>query len=976
MLSFPRRYSLRLVPHLKILLLIMGLASALVVLPQDAHSESISAQLEQARLLAATNPREGLDLAKQAAAAAEQTGDAFNELLARAIIIDILRASGTASDTALYREQLNRLDVLAQQKEEPIWADIRARVSIYRAELALVLSDNVEAVNLARVAVRQSESVENAEHLRIAQVALGVALTRGMLLGFLYEAKIYQQASGRISPKAFDEPFALLTHGFEGKPLENHPFLVTEGKKDLAFIYGQRQEHEKQLALYGEIDPPLSAPPHVRAHHLINVASTELNLNKQKEAADHLQTAWDLLHADTSGSDQKARAYALLGSVEGFLAAGQPEKAKVAFGESADILGQDPDGRRDLLSNVERFLIPDLEGRNESRLGAEILEQTLSIPGIGDDPSIALPLFAKLGRFYTRLWDYQKFAHVTEKATTLHAKAPNWKAAQELLIQDATMRRFQDPNGTALAYRNAITAAGQSNNGHIDYELVFHGFRHATMLAMGIGRYQDALDIALMGLTYLKTSRKDDPSEAIMEFLIETSRAMTKLGRFDLAEDALSLAIGLLPNVRADWNQRIRLAASEFYSLIGDTEISLYHLNLVDKFSMAEHIAPSAPILMRQRAGVLKQLGNYLAAEEVLHLCISIATASVVRRPDAEMWCRWDLSKLLWENISEFKEGGDEYIKALNIAGEENDGFAFTEMNNYFIWRGLLHGYQDLNQAIERSRFTIETLQPLPTTVRVDINRAVSHLLVLFAQKKMGGQKLDWGPFDESLHAVMTEPYISTGEYEFLMLIGLSLKAMGENERALSVLEEVARRIEYVRSLLTDPRLQIRLGSSVNQLFDEMVGIYLDQKSPEGIIKALQTAEANRARSIHHFEAIGQRISDADDSQGSIREQARSKLERLRRINGYALTSEEIKAATDLARIALSQDEVLPGVQARHENPPIMSQSRPVPSFNLDKFRSTLSPGVAVIMYHLTGGPAGAWVITTEGLQWIELGKV
>ena len=375
--------------------------------------------------------------------------------------------------------------------------------------------------------------------------------------------------------------------------------------------------------------------------------------------------------------------------------------------------------------------------------------------------------------------DYQKFGQVKEKATALHAKAPNWKAIQELLIQDATLRRYYDPEGTAQVYRQAILAAGSAKDGHVDIELLFSGFRHAIILAMEIGHYQDALDFALIGLTYVKPEGKDDPLEAIMEFLIETSRAMTKLGRFDLAEDALFSAIGLLPDVPADWNQRIQIAASEFYSLIGDTEFSLYKLNLVKQFSRAEHSVQSAPVLMRQRAEVLKQLGNYLAAEGALRACISMATLPVILPPDPEMGCRWDLSRLLWEDLGDYNEGGEEYIKALKLSVAHQDIFAMVEMSNFFILRGLLQGYQDPIEAIERSQQAIETLHRFPTTVRVDAYRAMSHLIALFGQKKLGEETLAWAPFDESLYAVMAEPNFSTKEYRSLMMIGRSHESDG-----------------------------------------------------------------------------------------------------------------------------------------------------------------------------------------------------
>ena len=99
---------------------LVGVASSLFLVPQSAASEPLSSQIEQARSLAATSPREGLDLAKQAADAAEQTGDVIGEVQARGLIVSILRNSGNALDVTLYREQLNETIILAPLEEEAV----------------------------------------------------------------------------------------------------------------------------------------------------------------------------------------------------------------------------------------------------------------------------------------------------------------------------------------------------------------------------------------------------------------------------------------------------------------------------------------------------------------------------------------------------------------------------------------------------------------------------------------------------------------------------------------------------------------------------------------------------------------------------------------------------------------------------------------------------------------------------------------
>lgn len=964
-------YFLRLLYRFGLLLVLLGSVGYLVPPPSIAATELLSSQLERARSLAATSPSDALDLAKRVAESSQQTGDVLTERQARALIVDILRAYGSNADVAFYQEQLNRLEAIAPE-DEPQRGENRALLSILRAEFALYLGDMAEAVTFGRQAVKESESLEKREIARTAKVTLGVALVKGILQDVLDESKTFRKAYGIIDPQAYDEAFTLLTKGFEDKLLEWFPYMITEGKGSLAFIHYSRGEYPKALQLYRGIEPPASAPASVRGSYLLTLSAVEGALNHQKEAEQLLNKAWDLLHEETDGTRKAQR---LLASTGHYLDAGQLEKVEQAFSESADVLGKEPEGRRGILLNLNLFIIPRLEGLAESRLGSRILEKALTIPGIGDDPQVALPLYAKLGRFYADQLDYQNFKKIREKAEPAHAQSPDWRAIQDLLFQEAAIRRYQDPSGAALAYRQAVLAAMKSRDGRIDLDLYFHGLRQAINLAMEIGRYQDAVDFSLVGLTFLKPTRKDEPFEATIEFLIDTGGAMTKLGRFDLAEDALSLAIRSLPKVQADWEQRIWLAASELYSLIGDEELSLYQLNQVMTFSMSERIIHTAPDLLLQRGRVLRQLGDYLNAELALRGCISAAAGPLIRLPRAELACRWELSRFLWENLGEAREGADEAIRSFELASAKGDLFAFVEMRFLNTMRGLMQDVEPPPGIITSAQETLELLQRWPDTVRIHAYKAMLHLILVFAKKKMKSEVLDWAPFDKELHALMAEPYLAIREFDSLYLIGRALKAMGENSRALSALEELVKRVEYVRGLIADPQLEIRLGAEVNELFDEIAAIYLGQRNHEGMVKALQVAEANRARSIRHFEEIGQKTSDKDESQGTIYEQARAKLERLRKVNGYALTTEESSAATALLTLKLGTGEVLPGIQGPQFRAPMVSQSQPMQSLDIEKFRSNLSSTAVVIMYHLSGRPTGAWVITKESLRWAELGN-
>ena len=116
---------------------------------------------------------------------------------------------------------------------------------------------------------------------------------------------------------------------------------MSQGKNNLALIYGIQNEHEKQLALYLD-RTTCSAPPFNRAQHFVNVATAELAINKRKEAEEHLQMVWDLLHTEIVGENEQGRATVLLGSWTTFHSAGQRERAEQAFRESVEVLGKDP----------------------------------------------------------------------------------------------------------------------------------------------------------------------------------------------------------------------------------------------------------------------------------------------------------------------------------------------------------------------------------------------------------------------------------------------------------------------------------------------------------------------------------------------------------------------------------------------------------------------------------------------------------
>jgi CHAT domain-containing protein len=929
-------------------------------------SEPVTELMERAREARETDPLKALDVANQAADMVTHSGDVVTEREIRIFILLILRDPRTPFEVPRYRTHLARMEEIVPQNE-PDRSNALAWLSVLRAELALYLNEVDNAVRLGRAAVRQTESLPEKGTQAIAKVILGTALVRAIPDDTYQGPEKTKWVDSFLDPAAFNEALTLLEEGFAEKlPEEFFPFVVRAGKEKLAFLYNLNGQFKKALSVYRELEPLPSSPPSLKAEYILNIANAESAAQGKFIPDEEVEKAWQLIQQE---ANENLKANILLRNMGYLLGSLRPQRAIEGFSQAAEILSKEPSGSRYILLNLNSFIIPRLEGLREPDVGTKILEKAVSLPGIVDNPSIALPLYAKLSGFYAAVFDYKNFQEIRSMAESANKKTENWKAIQEILFNEAAIRRFFDPMGAATAYRAAmLTAYRGTDDSRTHKELVFDGFRKAINIAMEVGFYQDAIDFSLTALTVLKTDRDDDPFETVIQLLIDTGRAMTKVGRLDLADDAITLALGLLPKVSSGWEQPIRLAASEFYSLIGEEEFGLFQLNLVKSFGPSKAALNTIPDLLLHRARILRAIGNHFAAETVLTDCISQARKGVYRRPDAELACRWQLYRLLWEVIGDYDEAVKQAGEGFKLAAKHEAFFAIVEMNQLLDVFHHFHHLAASGEILTRQKQLLERFQQLPTTARIHAYRSMSSLLILWSEQEMGKKHLDWGTFDKELAALQAEPYLSTSEYDYLLGIGRALKVMGENKRSLLVLEDVAERLEFVRGLLTNPRLALRLGAEINDVFNQIVDTYLKENSSEGVMRALQAAEANRGRSVRHFKETSDRAPNPVHIHGSPIEKARAKLEYLRKVNGYELTKEELDTSRELITLSVSNEGL------KHNSSTTL-QRKPLPVVDLAKIQSNLAPTDATIMYHLSSERFGAWVLRKRALHWINLGE-
>jgi len=820
-----------------------------------------------------------------------------------------------------------------------------------------------------------------------AQVLLGVALHRNI---FQQQRQIrpsqflpHESHPGRFDPEALKEVLLLLQEGLEGPLHQTFKGWIKEGKTVLGDTYSILGDQNRALSTYEEIQPLPSAPASVRVTHLSRLAALELARKNHEKAAKLADEVLAILETETNTS---AKADGLLRVTHLLLTMERDEQVELAFLKAVSLLRDSEEGRAGLLTYLNQHILPTLENLNLSKVGAKILETVLHIPEIEEDSEVSLPLYASLASFYAKSYlNTQPMAGVIDKAGKAHFQHPNWQVIQKIQLSAAEIEKVWRPDNAARFYRNAIISGLGEYKLSGDWGLFFHALRRAMKLAFEMGRYQDVVDFGLIGTSYLNWKLHDheespEEREAAMEFLIEGGKTLTETARFDLALESYALAIGRLPNSGPHWGRQVWVGASNFYEWVGDYEAareSLFKAN-DSPYPPPDVVHTFFHALSEQSlqfGEVFMSLGNYLAAEEMFQECIQSAN-SFIRRPDVEAECHWRLSIIYWHFTREFQKSAQEHNKALKILVANEDFIRLDEIVAVANQRTIQLGGQSQLTGAEIAETYLEGLSRYPDTPRVLTIRALLLSQLLFTRKQSLDTPLDLDPLRVALRDLLAKPFLSTREYQSLLTIVANLRGMGAQELAKDILEETLGRLEYVRGHLDSPNLTIRLGGVIDQVFQTMSNIYLQQGCQECVNKALEIREANRGRTFLKIRNRGVFVKRGQPLEGNVYEQARTTLEQLRtRPEGRSFSS-EIGAANVFLYLKLGLKDGKQGWGDIHSKPTIIPQRQSIPRLDIGKLQESLSPTSAVIVYHLTEEIAGAWVIDHENILWKSLGSL
>ncbi len=665
----------------------------------------------------------------------------------------------------------------------------------------------------------------------------------------------------------------------------------------------------------------------------------------------------------------------LLGLTPLLLGVGQDVKAVQVFDEGADLVGHDPNGVTYILEAVHKGILPEVDRLEVPVIGALILEKVLAIPKIKEDSKIALPLYATLAEFYERGGNPLRSTQIVIKTLGELRTKPNPRVLQDLLLSQA--RAAGGLGGTetvASGYRAAMVAAGDNLG------LLFRGLGQAIGLAMDIGRYQDAVDFALIGLPI---AAYNFPEDDVMGFLLQAAQASAQLGRFDLAVDSISLAILRLPQAHADWGPRVWLAASDVYDLAGDDDraAGLLAKAAATPPALSRSVGQFAvPERMLQLGRVYGRLGNLLGSESAFRECIGFSTV-MVRRAAVEVTCRLALARLLRDR-DDSSEASTETQKAL-AAARVGVGpsrlylgalkFDLLEQLNATAYDSILKGDPDSAEKGIGTGLTLTAPREGSATVWGLAYRALFQALELLLTKRTQSRLGDVTPLKETLAKLFEEPYLSAREIEPIFRVGRILSELGEDELALYVLGELTTRIEYVRRLLNDRQLQVSFSAARNGIFEAITNIYLRQGTQDSVLKALAVREANRARAVGAFGVPGDHAPSGEPVKGSAVDMARARLETMRRSRVEPGSREELVAAHELLSLKVYPKGDAPIFGDVHEKPSAAAQHGVVPAFDFAAFQSRLGPPVAVLVYHLSEDVSGVWVILKDSVRWRAL---
>jgi len=298
------------------------------------------------------------------------------------------------------------------------------------------------------------------------------------------------------------------------------------------------------------------------------------------------------------------------------------------------------------------------------------------------------------------------------------------------------------------------------------------------------------------------------------------------------------------------------------------------------------------------------------------------------------------------------------------------------EISALSMQRNVSLGRDEVLGAAKVAKGWLKHLSTLPSTPRILAVQAIFQSQILMAQKLYEQITPDLDPLKKTIKELSQQPFLSTKEYFELILVVRNLRTIEEEELALEVLEEMQARAEYVRGILRNPQLTLRLGGVIDHLFQSMANIYLHKGCEECVVQALKVREENKTRSVLS-QLKGTSLNKRKVlTEETVYEKARARLVDLRGQGQNRSSKKEIEASLNFLNLKLGLHQGKPGTGDIFSKASFIPQHQPLPELDIESLQQKLDASTAIIIYHFSLEGCGAWVVSRNGILWKPLGSL
>jgi CHAT domain-containing protein/tetratricopeptide (TPR) repeat protein len=910
----------------------------------ERPNDAVSALVRRAHEMAPTDPAEASRLLHQALqslrAAPATPSSSRLELAVRWYRLGLLRValiSGTISpeQLGLYRNELADLDTTPPDKL------LQGTAQVFLLELALLRPTDADPVVAARRVLASFPALTSGPATALESGDVVSRATVRLLAGI---------ALGRV-PEHSAEARSLLSSVTESAVDPRFRLWLPRGHETLVTIQADRQEFGDALRMLQQLPEAPGEELLAKTRAALVVTLRAVSVREHEPAKQAASIALALV---PQLADPVKQGYVLVSLVGPMIDLGHPADAESLYGRAMQLLGTQESAVSVLFSGLQDQVLPTVDRLRAYDTGVQLLEKTLALPLVASQPSRSMTLYPPLARYYGALGNGPALWTTATKAFQTHWSGPKWDSVIDIWLTLSSFLRPADPAGAAAHYVDALRVALVSAP-----RLLPAALRRTLDIAVDIGRYQDAMDFAMIaaGLGHVA-----DRSDDLVLLLVRAGEAMTDLGHFDLAHGTLTLALVHAPT-QSDLRDRALLAVSKLHLLTGDIPGGLHLLGERSRKrsqpTPADRLARYFAEYEAHLGETLHRGGDLLRAEQAYENCVELVTG-LWRLPETEAMCRAGLVEI-HEALGEWASRNDQLKRMTDTVGRGASYSAVAALYSDSLGRLLRWDDPDLIAPyIEHLRQAFATAPP---TVPVLAYRLMFDTLHEWVQWRRGGAEVDISRVRATLALLSAHPYWSTRELGPLMVSARLLQKVGRQDLALTLLNELLQRVELARALLDDDRMRVTLEDAVRPPFDFVVDLHLSRGSL-GVVDALTVHEANRGRAAvvpgteSRTTALAQEQSDATDACRSRRAQLAAALKTSR--------SDVGRRTGEFLALILERG----GCTGPLGPTAGAAQRLQLPDLDLRGIQGSLGKMAAIIVFRLRGTQPGAWVITEDKVLW------